>query len=94
MYGADRFMELIRRRLSPLERAVSTSSAAGRVWYGYAPYNPRVIEKLLLILRVYWSYSFVPKDSKDGKTPAERLGLAKGRVRVEDIVYFDPHIEG
>lgn len=37
MYGADRFMELIRRRLSPLERAVSTSSAAGRVWDGYAP---------------------------------------------------------
>ncbi|WP_124380269.1 hypothetical protein [Ralstonia sp. SET104] len=91
MYGADRFMELIRRRLSILERAVSTSSAAGRVWYGYAPYNPQIIEKLLLILRVYWNYCFVPKGSEDGKTPAERLGLAKGRVHVEDIVYFDPY---
>lgn len=94
MYGADRFMELVRRRLSPLERAVSTSSAAGRVWYGYAPYNPQVIEKLLLLLRVYWNYCFIPKDSKDKKTPAQRLGLAKGPVRIEDIVYFDPHVEG
>lgn len=89
MYGADRFMELIRRRLSPLERALSSSSAAGRMWYGYAPYNPRIIEKLLLLLRVYWNYCFVPKGSKDGKTPAERLGLAKGKLRVEDIIYFD-----
>jgi hypothetical protein len=89
MYGADRFMELIRRRLSPLERALSSSSAAGRMWYGYAPYNPRIIEKLLLLLRVYWNYCFVPKGSKDGKTPAERLGLAKGKLRVEDILYFD-----
>ncbi|NPT54555.1 hypothetical protein [Paraburkholderia elongata] len=91
MYGADRFLELVRRRLSPLERALGSSSAAGRMWYGYAPYNPQIIEKLLLILRVYWNYCYVPKTSKDGKTPAERLGLAKGKVRVQDIVYFDPN---
>jgi hypothetical protein len=91
MYGADRFLELIRRRLSPLERALGSSSAAGRVWYGYAPYNPQIIGKLLLLLRVYWNYCYVPKGSKDGKTPAERLGLAKGKLRVQDIVYFDPN---
>jgi hypothetical protein len=50
----------------------------GRIWYGYAPYNPQVIEKLLLLLREYWNTCLVPKGSKDGKTPAERLGLAKG----------------
>lgn len=91
MYGADRFMELVRRRLSPLERALGTSSAGGRMWYGYAPYNPRVIEKLLVLLRVYWNYCYVAKNSKDGETPAQRLGLAKGKVRVEDIIYFDPN---
>lgn len=91
MYGADRFLELVRRRLSPLERALGSSSAAGRMWYGYAPYNPQIIEKLVLILRVYWNYCYVPKTSQDGKTPAERLGLAKGKVRVQDIVYFDPN---
>jgi len=93
MHGADRFLELARRRLSPLERALATSSAAGRMWYGYAPYNPRVIEKLLLLLRVYWNYCYVPKNSKDRKTPAERIGLAKGKVRIQDIVYFNPNAE-
>ena len=48
-------------------------------------------EKLLVLLRVYWNYCYVAKNSKDGETPAQRLGLAKGRVRVEDIVYFDPN---
>lgn len=91
MYGADRFLELIRRRLSPLERALGSSSASGRMWYGYAPYNPRVIEKLLLLLQVYWNYCYLPRNSKDGKTPAQRMGLAKGVVRIQDIVYFDPH---
>lgn len=32
-YGSDRFLELILRRLSPLERALGGSSAAGRMWY-------------------------------------------------------------
>lgn len=89
MYGADRFLELIRRRISPLERALGSSSSARRMWYGYAPYNPRIIEKLLLLLRVYWNYCYVPKTGRDGKTPAERLGLAGGKVRVQDIIYFD-----
>lgn len=93
MYGADRFLELVRRRLSPLERALGSASAARRMWYGYAPYNPQIISKLLLLLRVYWNYCYVPKGSKDGRTPAERLGLAKGKVRVQDIVYFDPHAQ-
>jgi len=94
MYGADRFMELIRRRLSILERGLTSASSTGQVWSGYAPYKPYIAEKLLLLLRVYWNYCFVSKESKDGKTPAERLGLAKGHVRVEDIVYFDPHADG
>jgi len=88
MHGADRFLETIRRRLSPLERALSTSSASGRRWYGYAPYNPAIIEKLLTILRVYYNYCLVSKGSGAKGTPAMRLGLAKGPVRVEDVIYF------
>jgi transposase-like protein len=90
MYGADRFLELIRRRLSPLERAIATPSNMGRTWSGYAPYNPALVSKLLTLLRVYWNYCYVSKESRDKLTPAMRLGLAKGRVRVEDIIRFDP----
>ncbi|WP_052494507.1 hypothetical protein [Cupriavidus basilensis] len=89
-YGADRFLELVRRRLSPLERALGSASAARRMWYGYAPYNPAMIEKLLVLLRTYWNYCLVPDESRDGKTPAMRLGLARAPVRLEDIIYFDP----
>ena len=52
-------------------------------------YHPQILEKLLLLLRVYWNYCYVPKSSREGKTPAERLGLAKGNVWVQDVLYFD-----
>lgn len=35
----------------------------------------------------YFNYC---KVGEDGKTPAMRLGLARGRVAPEDIVYFTP----
>lgn len=53
----------------------------------YSPYNPAIIQKLLDIYRVYYNYCAV---GKGGKTPAMRLGLAKGKIRIEDILYFDP----
>lgn len=91
MYGADRFLELVRRRLSPLERAITSASASRRTWNGYAPYNPAMVGKLLTLLRVYWNYCYIPKNSKDKMTPAMRLGLAKGRIRLDDIIRFDPY---
>ena len=41
--------------------------------------------KMADICRVY--YNYVNKNDK-GKTPAMRLGLAKGPVAVETILYF------
>jgi hypothetical protein len=34
---------------------------------------------------VFYNYCIT---GKDGKTPAMRLGLAKGKVSLEDIIYF------
>ena len=76
-----------RRRLSLLERPISTSSSVGRRWHGYSPYNPAVITKMLDIFRVFYNYVEVGKDKE---TPAMRLGLAKSIVDMEDIIYYTP----
>jgi hypothetical protein len=44
-----------------------------------------MIGKLLDIFRVFYNYV---ETGKDGQTPAMRLGLAKGKVDVEDIIYY------
>lgn len=83
--GIDRFFMQIRRMLSILERPIGTSSRAGRMWHGYSAYNPEIIVKLLDIFRVY--YNYVGRgDIKT--TPAMKLGLAKGLISMEDIIYF------
>ncbi len=85
--GIDNFFQRVRRSLNPLERAHRTSSKSGRTWYGYSPYNPAMVEKLLVIYRVM--HNFV-ETGKDGKTPAMRLGLAKAPVDTDAILYFTP----
>ncbi|HEV2007220.1 MAG TPA: hypothetical protein VGQ88_00715 [Burkholderiales bacterium] len=85
LHGIDRFFMQVRRRLSLLERPIGTASKSGRTWYGYSAYNPANIVKLLGIFRVFYNYCVA---GNDGKTPAMRLGLAKGTIGVEDIIYF------
>jgi len=85
MHSIDCFFMQVRRRLSLLERPIKTASKSGRTWYGYSPYNPAMIIKLLDILRVYFNYCLLGDDKQ---TPAMRLGLAKGRVTEEDIIYY------
>ena len=83
----DVFFMQVRRRLSLLERPIATASNNRRLWHGYSAYNPRSIVKLLEMFRVFYNYVLVGMDKQ---TPAMRLGLAKGRVSLEDIVYFQP----
>lgn len=85
LHAIDRFFMQVRRRLSVLERPISSASSANRIWHGYSAYNPESIIKLLEIFRVYYNYCL---KGMDGKTPAMRLGLAKGIVSPEDIIYF------
>ena len=85
LHGIDRFFMQIRRRLSLLERPIGTASKSGRTWYGYSAYNPASIVKQLGIFRVFYNYCVA---GKDAKTPAMRLGLAKGKVDLEDIIYY------
>ena len=73
-----------RRQFSALERPVGTSSGQNRVWHGYAPYNPRMLEKYLAIFRATHNFVFV---GSDGKTPAMPLGFARRALRYEDILW-------
>lgn len=87
LHAIDNFFQRVRRSVSPLERPLLTASANRRTWYGYSPYNPAMVEKLLDIYRVM--HNFV-ETGKDGKTPAMRLGVMNRLGTPEDIVYFEP----
>jgi len=84
MHGIDCFFMQVRRRLSLLERPIASASATGRRWFGYSAYNPESIVNMLDIFRVFYNYCLVGKGKK---TPAMRLGLAKGPVQLEKIIY-------
>lgn len=84
LHGIDNFFQRVRRSLNPLERPHLTASKARRTWYGYSPYNPALVQKLLGIYRVMHNFVEV---GKDGKTPAMRLGLAQAAVKPEGVIY-------
>ena len=44
-----------------------------------------MIVKLIEIYRVYYNFC---KVGEDKKTPAQRIGLSKGKNKLEDILYF------
>lgn len=81
--GVDRFLMLIRRRLSLFERPIHTANAQNRSWYGYSGYNPAVGAKLLAIFRTAYNYC-LPGD--DGKTPAMRVGTCDHVVTLGEVL--------
>lgn len=82
--GINQYFMNVRRRLSLLERPLSTPSNLGRRFYGYNSYSPEVVAKILCIFRTYYNYC---RKGKYGITPAMRLGMSRGSIRVEDIIY-------
>jgi transposase-like protein len=87
LHPIDRYFMQVRRRLSLAERPIGSASAARRTWYGYSAYQPANLARVLDIFRVFYNYC---QPGEDGKTPATRLGLARGPVAPEDILYFVP----
>jgi transposase-like protein len=84
LHGIDRFFMQARRRLSLLERPLATSSSQGRRWYGYNPYNPTMVGKLLDIFRVFYNFVEVGGDKR---TPAMRIGLQHAPSTFKEILY-------
>lgn len=91
LQGCDSYFNQLRRRLSPIERPLPSHRDANKLWSGYHPYRPETILKLIEIHRVYHNFVNV---GQDGKTPAMRLGLAKGPNKSEDIIYFQSIVSG
>lgn len=87
LHPIDRFFMQLRRKNSMLERPISSAGNSYRRWHGYSPYDPAMAVRTMEIYRVYYNYV---KVGDDGKTPAMRLGLARGPCSVEDILYFVP----
>jgi len=81
LHAVDLFFEKVRRRVSLFERSIHSSANNGRIWSGYAPYNPGMAEKLLTILRVAHNYIDVRKTKSGPTTPAMRLGLAQAPLQ-------------
>jgi hypothetical protein len=87
LYGVDRLFMQVRRMLMMLERPIPSAGNVGRLWHGYTDYNS---DRLQTLLDIYWTYYNYRAIGGDKRTPAMRLGLAKGPVRLEDILYFRP----
>lgn len=87
LHAIDTFFMQVRRGLSMFERSFQSGSNKNRHWNSYSAYNPKMYSLLIDIYRVY--YNYVQIGEKDGKTPAMRLGLAKGPVSIEKILYFN-----
>ena len=85
----DNVFMMSRRLFSSLERPIGTSSGYNTVWHGYAPYNPRMLEKYLTIFRSMNNFVFV---GDDGKAPAMCLGFAKQPLTYDDILWLGQRI--
>jgi hypothetical protein len=79
----DRYFMQVRRRISILERPISSASSNSRRWHGYQAYNPEIGMKLLEIFRVVYNYHLVGKTKQ---TPAQRMGLIDRALSLEDIL--------
>jgi hypothetical protein len=86
LWPIDSVFNRVRRRLTFCERPVNSVRRANRRWHIYAPYDPQMIAKVLTIFRVWHNYVWIGE--KSNATAAERLGLAQGKIRIQDILSF------
>jgi len=87
-HATNFFIQHIRRKLSILERPLTTARGDGKS-YIYSNFNPKYAQMALTILRTYYNFC-MPYKSADKKklTPAQRLGITEKVFKIEDILYF------
>lgn len=92
MAPVDKYFALARRRIKAFDRG-SRPVSGETTWYVNAFYDPSMIEKVATILRFYYNY-MLPESAESGKpkaerqTPAMKIGVAKGKVYVRDVLSF------
>jgi transposase-like protein len=83
LHPADRVMMLFRAMLTGFERGVVSPRRDRRIYSRYAFYNSLMLEKVTTIFRMHYNYM---EPGADGQTPAMRLGLAKGKIYMRDLL--------
>ncbi|MCI3923558.1 insertion element protein [Paenibacillus sp. TRM 82003] len=82
------FMQQIRRRISILERPMTTARGDGKS-YIYSNFNPKYAQYCATILRVYYNFCTRRKGYGGTRlTPAQRIGIADRVYEWKDIIYF------
>ena len=85
--ATNTFIQHIRRRLSILERPLTTARGDGKS-YIYANFNPKYAQMVLTILRTYYNFCLAYKTKDETATPAQRLGLVNKQFDIRDIIYL------
>lgn len=83
LHPADRVMMLFRAMLTGFERGVASPRRDRRIYSRYSFYNPLMLEKVTTIFRMHYNFM---EPGADGETPAMRLGLARGRIYMRDLL--------
>lgn len=85
--ATNTFIQQIRRRLSILERPLTIARGDGKS-YIYSNFNPKDAQRALTILRTYYNFCFAFKSNGVMETPAQRIGIAKKKFNINDIIYM------
>ncbi|QHE50977.1 insertion element protein [Pontibacillus sp. HMF3514] len=85
--ASNAFIQQIRRRLSILERPLTTARGDQKS-YIYANFNPKYAQMAITILRTYYNFCLPYKTGKVNKTPAQRLGIVDKIFELKDIIYL------
>jgi len=83
----NNFYQVLRRRLSILERPLVTARGDGKS-YIYANYNPKYAQYVTTILRTFYNFCWKTKVNGESSTPAQRLGIADRKYTYRDILIF------
>ena len=87
-HATDAFFNMVRRRLSVLERPLVGARGDGKS-YIYSNYNTKYAQYSLTLLRTFYNFCWTYKSNdKSILTPAQRLGITNKQFSVDDILYF------
>lgn len=82
--SVDSYFHKVRSNLRFAARGSSTPSGNGQTWDRHYLYNPQTMIKLIEIYRFTHNWMGKPNAKKE-KTPAMKLGLAKGKIYPRDL---------
>lgn len=85
--ATNSFIQQIRRRLSILERPLTTARGDGKS-YIYSNFNPKYAQMAITILRTYYNFCLAYNSNGTLETPAQRLGITNKKFDLKDIIYL------